>query len=185
METLRSVDDAAGAMVKAVERRAPNTLFVYLSDNGVMEGVHRLVNKNVPYRLAHEVPMYMRWDGVIEPGSVSERITANVDVTATIAEAAGVTWPMEGKSALSTQRTGVVLEAVRNGQRPAYCGWRSQDYLYVRYTAGAGRELYDYRTDPAELDNVAGNAQYAAIEARLDRKTERNCQPFPPEFSWD
>jgi arylsulfatase A-like enzyme len=122
---------------------------------------------------------------VIEPNSVSERITANIDVTATIADAAGVMWPMEGKSALSSPRTGIVLEAVRNGKRPAYCGWRSEHYLYVRYSAGAGRELYDYRADPAELENVAGKARYSGIEARLERKTERNCQPFPPEFSWN
>lgn len=185
LETLRSVDEAVSALVSATGDRASNTLFIYLSDNGLMQGIHRLQGKDMPYRAAHGVPLFMRWDGVIEPGSVSGRVTANIDVTATIAEAAGVSWAMEGRSALSSGRRGVVLEAMASERHPAYCGWRSKRYLYVRYSTGKERELYDYMLDPAELNNVAGEKEYQAIERSLDRRTKLNCQPFPPDFSWN
>lgn len=185
METLRSVDEALVDVVKALGDRAENTLFVYTSDNGIMQGIHRLQGKDMPYRASHEVPLYMRWDGVIEPGTVTDRITPGVDVTATLAEAAGVSWAMEGRSALSTTRTGVVLESVGNERRPAYCGWRTDRYLYVRYSGGDEIELYDYRVDPDELDNVAGKRKYTKIQAKLDRRAQNNCQPVPPDFSWD
>jgi arylsulfatase A-like enzyme len=171
--------------VDAVGDQASNTLFIYLSDNGLMQGIHRLLGKAMPYRAAHEVPLFMRWDGVIEPGSVTDRVTPNIDVTATIAEAAGVSWPMDGRSALSSGRRGVVLEATASERRPGYCGWRSKRYLYARYSGGEERELYDYWTDPAELNNLAGKRKYRDVEARLDKKTEQNCQPLPPDFSWD
>lgn len=185
METLRSLDEATIDLIRALGDRASNTLFVYLSDNGVMQGIHRLEGKNVPYRAAHEVPLYMRWDGVIEPGSKTNRVTPNIDITATMAEAAGVSWPMDGISALTGSRKGVVLEAVSAGQRPAYCGWRSPRYLYVRYSGGAATELYDYQRDPDELHNVAGEAEYRQIRNKLAWKAKQNCQPFPPDFSWN
>ena len=187
METLMSVDEAVQALVRALGDRMSNTLFIYLSDNGLMQGIHRLARKSVPYRAATSVPLVMRWDGVIEPGSASNRITPNIDVTATIAEAAGVSWPMEGRSALSTGRRGVVLEAVTRiaaEPHPAYCGWRSRGYLYVRYSGGEERELYDYAVDPHELDNVAGKPKYRDIETKLERKTKRHCRSVPPGFTW-
>jgi N-acetylglucosamine-6-sulfatase len=39
-------------------------------------------------------------------------------------------------------------------------------YLYVEYLNG-WRELYDLRTDPWELDNVAQSPRYAQIKASL------------------
>ena len=45
-------------------------------------------------------------------------------------------------------------------------GIRTQRYVYVEYKTGE-RELYDLDEDPYELQNVADNAGYERIRARL------------------
>ena len=67
-----SVDDVVKALVNALTTtgRMSNTLFVYLSDNGLLMGEHHLYTwKNLPYRMATSIPMLVRWDGRIAPGT--------------------------------------------------------------------------------------------------------------------
>ena len=189
-ETLMSVDDGIGDIANALRTtgRLSNTLFVYVSDNGLMLGAHRLGSKNLPHKRASAVPMFMRWDGHIRANSSSSRITPNVDLTATIAEATGAKgWAMDGKSFLSTTRDGVVLEGSRDATHEAYCGYRTARYMYVEWTEGFGRELYDYQNDPNELDNRIRDNGSAITQVRADmrNRAQANCNPEPPGFSWN
>lgn len=189
-ETLLSVDDAVRQIHDALgPDRAANTIFVMLSDNGLMNGDHRLVHKYVPYASATEIPLLMRWDGVIAPGQVDDRVFTIQDVTATIVEATGAALPTEGVGYLSPAREGTVLEGIETTKdgftRPAYCGWRTERYLYVRYSNGAGEELYDYEVDPAELDNRATDPAYAETLDQLRATAQPACTPGPPGFLWD
>jgi hypothetical protein len=73
-----------------------------------------------------------------------------------------------------------------NGQRvarPGYCGFRTRRFLFVRYPAGV-EELYDYRHDPWELDNVAGLDAYASQLAALRDRADADCRPRPPGYDW-
>lgn len=184
-EALMSVDEAVGQIVDALGARADNTLFVYLSDNGLQFGEHGLKDKYLPYSGSTEVPMYLRWDQVISPGSTSERPITNADLTATIADATGVNLVKpDGVSFFADSRSdGVTLEATASPQHPAYCGWRTNRYLYVAYDHGE-RELYDYRVDPDELNNVAGIQSYASVEQQMASAAKLTCSPTPPGFSW-
>jgi arylsulfatase A-like enzyme len=196
-ETLRSADEAIARVIDAFARHRvlDDTLVIFTSDNGHLWGEHRLRGKNMPYRASSRVPLAMRWPGHLSPGTEDRRLALNVDVTATIADAAGVTPPVgtEGVSLLgSTERTGFALESAvtdghdGNGQkvaRPAYCGYRTRRFLYVRSSGGI-EELYDYREDPQELSNVAGVAAYAADLASLRARADAECSPRPPGFVW-
>ncbi len=110
-------------------------------------------------------------------------MVTNVDLTATIAEAAGVAWNRDGRSVLSSGRAGTVVEQIANGEHPAYCGWRTERYLFTQYDTGE-RELYDYRHDPAELRNRVDVARHASTVTRLQAKAEQACVPLPPGFAW-
>jgi N-acetylglucosamine-6-sulfatase len=190
-QALISIDEALPNIRAALgERRAADTLFVFLSDNALMNGDHRLLGKYVPYEGATEIPLHMRWDGVIDPASLDSRVITIQDVTATIVDAAGAALPTEGVSYLTdAERTGSVVEGIETTKdgftRPAYCGWRTKRYLYVRYSDGAGEELYDYDLDPAELDNRADDPAYADVAAALRDTSEKACSPAPPGFVWD
>lgn len=186
-EALMSVDDGVGQIIQALDEtnRLSNTIIVYMSDNGYMLGAHRLVKKDLPHRRSSEVPMYVRWDEHIRAGSSSDRVTPQVDLTAAIARATGITrWSMEGRSFLSASRLGTVLEQMKFSGHPAYCGYRTARYVFIQYSAGHGRELYDYNTDPDELENLVSKGRYDAIQTNLKSRAKKACRPTPPGFSW-
>jgi arylsulfatase A-like enzyme len=180
-ESLRSVDRIVRAAMNADDME--NTLVIYMSDNGVMWGDHRVQYKYRPYRFATEVPLFMRWDGVIEPGT--KGLVANIDIAPTLLQVAGVPGALdtEGISALpAATRQSVLLEGVNRG-RPAYCGIRSQRYLFVEHATGE-RELYDYQTDPYELHNLANRDAYVSLVESMRQQAVDECVPTPPNFSW-
>lgn len=185
-ETLMSIDDWVGRLLDASD--LSNTIVVFLSDNGFMLGAHRIIGKDVPYTRSSEVPMYVRWDGVIAPGTRTRRVTPQIDLTAMLAKAAGLRWRMEGRDPLTKDRTGVVVEQTANttlgGRHPAYCGWRTPRYLYVEYDGRETAELYDYAKDPDELVNVAEDHRYAEQVAEHRRAAREACSPTPPGFDW-
>jgi N-acetylglucosamine-6-sulfatase len=196
-ETLRSVDEAVAALLEAFaeHRDLADTLVIFTSDNGHLWGEHRLRGKNMSYNASSRVPLSIRWPGHVVPGSEDRRLALNVDVTATIAEAAGAGPPgeIDGMSLLGyAEREGFVLESpVTNGRdgsgqkvaRPGYCGFRTRRFVYVRYSGGV-EELYDYRDDPFELRNVATEGSYTGQLAMLRARTDAECQPRPPGYVW-
>jgi arylsulfatase A-like enzyme len=190
-DTLMGVDAAVGRMIDSLREsgRLDNTLIVFLSDNGYAWGEHRLQGKNTPYDVSVRVPLVMRLDGTLKAGVEDRRIVAaNVDVHATILDLAGVKpGRIDGLSAVTSERDGLVMEAMRwvgKRGRPAYCGYRTDDRLYVRYSTGE-EELYDYSRDPYELENVAADPAYAVEKQALKRQTRKACSPTPPGFAWD
>jgi len=186
-ETLLSVDDAVASMVDTMTRtgRERDTLFVFMSDNGYMWGEHGMIGKDVPYTPATRIPLVMRWDGHVPAGKVDGRLALNVDIAGTIARAASASMTTDGLNLLGRkQRKGFVLEAMGGYRgRPAYCGWRTKNRMYVRWDTGR-TELYDYRTDPAEQQNLAGLPEVKDAQNRMRAKAQKACFPEPPGFDW-
>jgi arylsulfatase A-like enzyme len=189
-ETMMAVDDAVAGIVGELETagRMQDTLFVFLSDNGILLGEHHVYGaKNLPYRLATQVPMLARWDGHIRSGSTARRLALNLDLAPTIAHATGATMQTEGLNLLgSVQRRGFPLEgaAWRHTARlrvPAFCGYRTLRFMYARYRNGF-QELYDYRRDPQELRNIA--VARPKLRRYLRAQAHRLCAPKPPGFRW-
>jgi N-acetylglucosamine-6-sulfatase len=186
-ESLLAVDDAVTAIVAALQHsgRMRDTMIIYMSDNGYLDGEHRLIGKYVPYQLATSVPLVIRWDQRIRAGAVNDRLTGNIDIAATIADAAGTRMTTSGLSLLrQKQHTGLLLEAAGNsvGRRP-YCGWRSANWLYAHYSSGE-EELYSVPDDPNELHNLAFDPAQSGVLASLRAQTKRACSPMPPNFHW-
>jgi arylsulfatase A-like enzyme len=194
--SLRSVDDAVDAILDAQRARGRlgNTLLIFLSDNGQMWGEHRILGKFVPYAGATRIPMAIAWPRRIAAGRVDTRLALNLDVAATVLDAAEA--PHEriaGRSLLDRwRRGGSVLEAASavvpggngtNVERPAYCGWRTARFLFVHYASGR-EELYDYAADPWELSDAHLQDRYRDRRRALRRRTRAACSPVPPGFSW-
>ena len=92
IESLMAVDEGVAQIMEALRRNGEleNTLIVYMSDNGFMHGEHRaLAEKVLPYEPSIRIPLLMRGPG-IPRGRVDQRLVANLDVPATILDAAGV-----------------------------------------------------------------------------------------------
>lgn len=184
-ESLRAVDEAVSELIAATGSESSNTLFIFMSDNGFLWGDHRLTEKSEPYRWSTDVPLMMRWDNHIARGTTAG-LGANIDVSATILDAAGIpqALPIDGTSLLNSDRKELLLEAMNTSRRPAYCGLRTQRWLYVQYDHKNGTELYDYDTDPLELNNLANSASYQPVVKHFRTQTKQLCTPKPPGFSW-
>ena len=63
---------------------------------------------------------------------------------------------------------------------------RIGDRVFKGLAAGSGgiEELYDYRSDPLELTNVAGDPAQADQLAWMRARTDEQCQPRPPGYVW-
>lgn len=85
-EALQSVDEQVRAMVDQVTAlgQADNTYFIFTSDNGFMQGQHRIAHgKKVPYEPSTRVPLIIRGPG-IAAGTTYDGVTGLQDITPTI-----------------------------------------------------------------------------------------------------
>lgn len=189
--TLLDVDRWVGRLVTALQDtgRLSNTLIVFTSDNGIAWGEHRWTKKEVPYEPSIRVPLVIRYDPLTAStsGQVAGPMAVNIDLAPTIAGITGTPTPhtdgvslaplLRSPSGVAGWRTAFVLEHMEGSNRiPTYCGVRTDTEKYVRYATGE-QELYDLRTDPYELQNVAS---ISPDLARLSALADAMCHPKPP-----
>jgi choline-sulfatase len=179
---------------------AENTLLVYTSDQGFFLGDHGWFDKRLMFDESLQMPMLIRWPAQIEPGTLSEAIITNVDFAATFLDVCGIAPDAalptsQGRSFLPLLR-GEDVEDWPDAAyyrywehddpihaAPAHYGIRTRDHkLIYYYGAGLGVpgaskrvfepewELYDLRSDPAELHNVADDPAYAEVRKGLEAK---------------
>jgi arylsulfatase A-like enzyme len=166
LRTLMSVDDLVGSVFQELgslaERR--DTVAIFLSDNGNLWGEHGVLTKRYPYTESIEVPLFLRWPGRIEAGSIDYRKATNVDLAPTIAAATGIAplVPMDGRSLLdSWRRPGLFTEYWRTADHPSIPPWdsiRTAHVHYIQYYDAERarvifREFYRLDSDPWELHN--------------------------------
>ncbi|MET8986636.1 sulfatase [Nonomuraea wenchangensis] len=201
LRAMLGVDDLVGAVVDALRDSGhlDDTYIMFTSDNGFHLGTHRLPQgKTTPYEEAIRIPLVVRGPG-IRPGSRIGHMGATVDLAPTVADLGGATPPpfAEGRSLKPLLKGGkpavwrhnALIEFHRPANRssarqtpvPAYTALRTEHYTYVRYVTGE-KQLYDLRTDPYELQNLAATADpklLANLDVRLDtmaRCTGASCR---------
>jgi arylsulfatase A-like enzyme len=205
--SLMAVDDHVAEMVKTLREthQLKNTVIMFVSDNGWLEGEHRIPgDKYLPYEESLKVPMIIRGPGVPQGQKVSGQIS-NVDFAPTLLDfanaAAGRT--MDGLSLLPTMKDpdkrpnrALGIEAPAplfagqipvNGWDRPYEGVRTDRYTFVEYTESGDRQLFDRQADPHELHNLAGDPAYAEVEQRLAEKAQelsecagKSCSEIKP-----
>jgi N-acetylglucosamine-6-sulfatase len=153
-----------------------NTVVLYISDNGMMWGEHRLMSKNVVYEESTRVPFAVRYPKFIK-GAVRPEVVANIDIAPTILELAGVQspWKIDGRSLVplltgeaTEWRPGVVLEGwLKRDLREPFTAFHSGRFVYVENESG-DKEIYDLQIDPGQLTNLAGRSRtYLEIEKQM------------------
>jgi len=172
--SLLAVDEGVGRIMQALANGgfAANTYVIFLSDNGFVEGEHRLVGgKNDPYEESIRVPMAVRGPGV-RRGIQSDQIVANIDMAPTILELAGSTSGrvMDGMSIVPIlrgepfSRQDLLIEGFTYGLPPnslrrSYTGLRTSSYAYVE-TDENGNGIFDAGIDAQELYTLSGDASH-------------------------
>ena len=192
VQDVQSIDRMIGTLQTTLREsgQLSNTVFVFSSDNGYHLGQHGLAEgKLTAYDTDIRVPLVVAGPGVAV-GAVRNDATQNVDLAPTFEELAGAPVPadVDGHSLVpllhgesppwpslalvehhgpATDPADPDHQSLASGNPPSYDAIRSADWIYVHYVDGE-REYYDLRTDPFEMDNLAGSLSRARL-AQLDR----------------
>ncbi len=180
LRTLWPLDRAVDELLTKLDdlNLSDNTVIMYISDNGMMWGEHRLMSKNVVYEESSRVPFAVRYSKFLK-GVVRSEVVANIDIAPTVLELAGVQspWKMDGRSLVplltgenTEWRPGVVLEGwLKRDFREPFKAFHSGRFVYVENESG-DKEVYDLKIDPGQLTNLIGRSRtYLEIEKQMSR----------------
>lgn len=105
---MAQTDAEVGRILRALEENgfAENTLIIYTADNGAEHYAYERIRnfqhrssgplrglKRDLYEGGHRVPFLVKWPGVVKPGSVSDALSSQVDLFATLAAIVGHALP--------------------------------------------------------------------------------------------
>lgn len=184
------LDDAVGRILQALEASglADDTIVVYTADHGISIGQHGLMGKQSLYEHSLRVPLVMAGPGVPH-GVVADDLVWHADTNATIRALAGVEADPAAEGATLIGDDEIVKPRSHFGAAYGYAQrmYRDDRYKLIRYTptpeAAPGFtqdtlgsdmvQLFDLESDLWEMENLAGNEDYAAIRQELERGLDR------------
>lgn len=189
IRSLKSLDRAIEDIVNELKATGAldNTVIIYISDNGIQWGEHRLTKKSFVYEESIHVPMAIRFPVLAAQKRTEKRVVANIDIAPTIYELASVTKPgkVDGRSLVPLVkgetvdwRDEILIESWPTNY-PAFVALRTNRYVYVE-TVGDIPELYDLHKDPYQLQNQVDNASYRPMRDKLRKqlKQYRNINAY-------
>ncbi|MGC9523372.1 MAG: sulfatase-like hydrolase/transferase [Anaerolineae bacterium] len=174
------LDDLFGEILKQLEAtgQVEDTLVLYISDHADYAGEHGLFAKGIPcFRGAYHIPVVVRWpNGIRNPGRRIDVFVSEADFAPTFIEAADLE--------VDRAFTGASLMPFLRGESPT--SWREEihtqcngvelyytqrsvmtrDFKYV-FNGFDLDELYDLRTDPDELCNLAADPAYEDVKREM------------------
>lgn len=193
--TILSVDDSVGRLYDYLQQTGEldNTLFIFTSDNGLLEGEHGMVDKRTAHEASLRIPLVVRYPKLTEPSSpkVIESQTLTLDFAASILDICdaqplprtqGRSWKDLVQQGDSDWRTGWYYEynyEVQFPYTPNVRALRTDQWKYIRYPHGDGSpdrhmgELYDLTQDPGERVNLIDDPSHAEIVSRLRAELDR------------
>jgi N-acetylglucosamine-6-sulfatase len=204
-ETLHGVDDLVQNVVSTLKATGEldNTVLIFTSDNGFFHGEHRVPQGKVRvYEPSIRVPLEIRAPG-LPKGVKRNQPVVNADLAPTILDFAnakpgrvedGRTLVPLIKSKQLFPGRGIELETfftpdtTEDPEDPPlnYVAVRTDRYLYATYGTSEA-ELYDLRSDPAELVNRALDPRLATVRghlsallAKLSKCAGASCRQRPP-----
>ena len=176
----RQLDDAVGKLLATLEEtgQAENTFVVYCADHGDAAASHSGVwdKSSTCIEEVMRVPLAIRWPAGFQGGKRTEALVSNMDITATILEAAGIQPPaaMQSRSLLPLCKntTGTAwpdhLVCEHNGHHNDILQRMivTDRYKYVAALMD-GDELYDLLEDPYEINNLINSSEHEGLLREL------------------
>jgi len=182
--TLIALDRKIGEILAKLKEtgQLDNTVIIYLSDNGLHWGEHRIDSKSTFYEESSHVPFAMRYPALVPAPYMEDRLVGNIDIAPTLYELAGINIPyrVDGKSLLDLFEPGqkwrdhILLEAWP--PRGIWSAIHTGRYVYAE-TEEDLSEFYDLDVDPYQLNNQIGNPAYQDIIADLKKQLQKDKKP--------
>ena len=210
---IEAMDEAVGLVLDALERfgLAENTVVCFTSDNGGASTGDAFSASMLPLRGGKgrqweggiREPLYVRFPGVVEPGTTCEVPVSGIDFYPTLLELAGLDAPAEqvidGRSMVPLLRgrhDPAISERDLFWHYPHYGNQggdpssmiRSGPWKLIHYHEDGHHELYHLESDPGERHDVL-NDQRATADAlwlRVQRWLDETGAKFPvPDPQYD
>jgi arylsulfatase A-like enzyme len=201
LATLHEVDLSVGRVMRELRQdgELKDTIVLYLSDNGVFFGEHRIASgKQFAYEPALQVPFAVRIPSGLRNGPLNhhvQQMVSNIDVAPTLLDFAGLQQrppvtcakpsrcrtldgrslaPLLGRKGNFPKRRGVLAEI--EADETAYKAIRTRNSVLIDYADGE-KELYNLARDPFELRNIAGTKHARHMQRQLQSRLQklRDC----------
>ncbi len=171
---LAFVDTCVGYLYDALEKEGllDNTIVVYTSDHGEMDGDHGLFQKFCLFEPSVKVPLIVSYPRHLPENKVTSALTEHIGLYPTLSELAGLEPPR--KTTLhdipgapqhmdAASFAGILRNPDLEGPAAAFSEYnlrnkiceymvRTRRYKYI-FNHGTMHELYDHQTDPGEFVN--------------------------------
>ncbi|MBV6521930.1 MAG: hypothetical protein MNPFHGCM_02074 [Gemmatimonadaceae bacterium] len=188
------IDQEVGRILSGLQQRGrlDRTLVVIVGDHGEQFGEHNLTTHgNSLYTQLIHVPLIMRYPSKLPSGARVNRAVSLRDLPRTMLDVAGIadTKGIFGTSLVpavadSAHETSAIIAETEQTPKwtkvPTYKGPMSslmdQRYHYIRSVTGT-EWLFDYRADPAELQDLVKDPSKADILAALREQLTTHRKP--------
>ncbi|MBM3725669.1 MAG: sulfatase [Acidobacteria bacterium] len=194
-----AIDEGVGRLMAALEETGQrrNTLVIFTSDQGLAFGQHGFKGVKIAgYDANVRSPLIFSMPGTVPEGKTCDVPVSGVDIPPTIFRFAGLDlpWEMHGHDltpllknpaapwphTMMMVATGQTFgsntnniptgEKAMHGGVPWYVMIRDRHLKYIRPLIHDYEELYDLKTDPDELNNLAVKPEHQATLRRLRQK---------------
>ena len=183
LRTLSYWDAQVGRVVEALKQTGQftNTIFIVAGDNGLSLGEHGLLGKQNLYEFGGmHVPLVFAGPGISKGDS--QALTYLFDLYPTLCELAGVPVPagLDAKSlapVIKGSQPGV-RDCLFNSYRKCQRSIRDARWKLIRYPLIDKTQLFDLQADPHEMNDLAGNAEYAGKIKELTALLEKTRREY-------
>ncbi|MEO0477384.1 MAG: sulfatase-like hydrolase/transferase, partial [Planctomycetota bacterium] len=194
---ISNIDDNIGKLRQRLTELgiADNTILVFMTDNGTARGL-RLFNagmrgaKGSAYEGGHRVPCFIHWPTAgLDDGRDIDTLTAGIDILPTLAEFAGLDFPVDVKID-GTSLAGLIFRNEPLAPRVLVTDyqnylttpqkWRRTVVMKEKWRLIDRKELYNIAKDPGQQDNVIHD--HPALVAELEQAYSLIWADMEPAF---
>lgn len=188
-QLLQGIDENLGRLLDTLDQHelSDNTIVIFTSDNGYFLGDHGIGDKRAAYDESLRIPFLMRVPG--QQPSTTDAMTLNIDLAPTLLDYAGLSIPdlMQGRSLRplfegdtpDSWRTSFVYEYFEEPpyKVPTNYALRTTDAKLIVYPGHDNwTELFNLKSDPYEMTNLATDPQHQALRDRLHEQLRKDAQ---------
>lgn len=183
-----SLDENVGKLLDYLKKNdlEKNTIVVYTSDQGFYLGENGWYDKRFMYDVSMQIPLLVRWPGVIPAETKNANLVQNIDFAPTFLDVAGGKVPdwMQGislKPFLTTpkkisERKSLYYhfyEYYADHTVLPHLGVRNKQYKLIYFYTVDEWELYDLKKDPAEQNNLVRSKRHQKILSSMKKELKQ------------